>query len=175
MKKLVMILVSVGLASAFATPANAVTWSFQLSSSGDSDTVFSGATIVVDPSPYEYSWEFTNVQLQVQPGTTGPVWESILADITSSGGPDIQNDPLPIDVSDQHIDHVGITADISLQVLADGRGSASVSNISFGQFIGSPVTAFQAVGSITVTSVPEPATIAMLGLGVLGLIRKKRA
>ncbi len=65
-------------------------------------------------------------------------------------------------------------ANICEGVDAFGCGYASMTDVTFGSISGLDVTGFRMGGNVIVEGIPEPATVCLLGLGGLILLRRKR-
>ena len=182
MKKSMMICASVALIAAFGSTARAVNpaeWDFFLETFGSAATW--GSPTVVDTGfpQYDYNWQLTQAQLQLE--VDGFVWINILDSISpgDKSGSGTANG-LPFDILNSlHIDQPGITADIYALVSGGGLGQALISDITFGQVEDNGtfynVTGARFGGEVTVTGVPEPATVFLLGVGCLALLGRRRA
>jgi len=177
MKKFRMICALVTLTAAFGSTAkadNPVTWHFSLVTYGQDVDWYSNTNIDPGYPQYNYVWELTAADLVV--GGTRPV--DIYPDMPpgdKSGSGSVGGIPF-VDELILHIDYQEITADFYVTVNTGGFGEVSMRNITLGTH--SPygaVTRACFEGDITITAVPEPATIALLALGGLALLRKRRA
>ncbi len=170
MKRLILIcLLAVSMAAftPMAKADNPVTWNFYLETSGarDDDGPLS-PPIDLGYDQYLYDWVITDTNVLIM----GEVWAPGPNNLSGSGsfGP-----PNPIPFTDELIYQYSspeIDFDILASVDSGGYGTVSIDNIIFGQ----DVTGFQLNGNVTVEGVPEPATVCLLGLGVLGLLRRRK-
>jgi len=181
MKKLNMIL-AVGVVMLLSAPAaNAVTWVFNLPVH-DTNTVASpplGPALATGFPQYDYNWQLTTVNVSIDTGPGGITTQSILADISPNSGSGSANkmgfaiasaNPVVIALPE-------LNAKFYLAV-GNGFGYAMIKNIQFGTATSGietfPVVGAQFIGQLTVTPVPEPATVLLLGSGTLVLLRKRR-
>jgi hypothetical protein len=188
MKKVLTVFSLVLLLMCLGSSARAVTWSFDFESlNGSMDTWGPEPPVVeTEAIEYDYQWELTDAQLRIEHETLpgGVEWIPILnilqpEDKFGSG----TEGPLPFILSPIHIDAPGITADMRLGVLkggllTDGQATGILNNITFGTIGSDPVydvTGVRIWGDFTVTPVPEPVSIALLSLGVLTVLTKRRA
>jgi hypothetical protein len=138
--------------------------------------------VVTGALEYDYQWELTLADIRIEGGSIPPgesFWIPILpalpVDVQSGSGTE---NTLPFILYPIVIDEQagsGISADLGLSVLSDGTASGTLSNITFGTIGADPVfdvTGIRIAGDFTVT--PEPATLLLLGLGGLALLRKRR-
>ncbi|MHC4623180.1 MAG: PEP-CTERM sorting domain-containing protein [Planctomycetota bacterium] len=165
--------------TALGSTANAVTWGFNLTTTGDPCSWVSDTTVDLGSPEYDYSWELTEAFLQ----TEGDIWVSVLDEIQPNSGFGTAAGPVPFNIFDPadplHIEIEGITCDIYLGVSGGGYGSAYIPNnaqhpLILGTRSGNPVTGAKFNGALTVIPVPGPATVLLLGLGSMLLIRKRR-
>jgi len=175
-KRLITICVSVVLAATLASTAkaeNPANWTFSLETYGGDASWDSTTNVDTGYPQYDYTWQMDYADVQM----VGIGWYDILGYIpvdeksgsgTASG--------LPFDILNEHDEEPGVIAyDIHAYVDTSGFGHISLTNIDFGSVGDYPVEGFRLGGEATVTGVvPEPATIALLGLGSLSLIRRKR-
>jgi hypothetical protein len=189
MKKSIMICTLAMLMAAFGSTAKAVTenpanWTFQLETYGAYVSWLSDSNVPKDFPQYDYDWQLTQAELKIEgedlPG--GFQWIPILGSLPEEQKSGIGSESeLPITISGPpdppllHIQQEGITAYIYLGVTGDGYGSADMLNITFSQVGEYDVTGALFSGDFNVTAVPEPATILLLGLGSLVLLRRRRA
>jgi len=182
MKKLVIVIcTSVVLIAAFGSNAKAVTvnpanWTWTLETSGSPDSWTSDSNVPADFPQYDYDWQLTQADVLVD--LLG--WLSILdlipdADKSKSA----TEDHLAFDIfgltSPLEINLNGIiAANIYFGVGVDGYGQGRIDTVSLGQYGGFDVTAAEFGGNLDVTALPEPATVCLLGLGSLLLIRRSR-
>jgi len=185
MKKSIIICELVLSAATFGSTARAVTvnpaeWNFIVMSYFELPAWWTSGTDVDTSYPqYDYTWEITEAGLKLNINGTG--WEDILhlipeGDRSGSGTefeiPDFDG----FEILDRRFEESGVFGvDIYAYVDENGTGHVDASNIYFGSYEGHDVTGLGLAGNITVTAIPEPATIALLGLGALVLIRRKRS
>jgi len=176
------ILAAVFGSTAKAVPVNPANWHWSLVTYGNryDDGPLSPP---VDPGypQYDYSWQQTHESgpwpaLQVL-SQWHDIWDNILPSDKSGSG---TLGPLPwVDELILHISSPEITADILVSADENGYGTISIANITFGQvqyggwFYNVTGARFQ--GDVTIEGVPEPATICLLGLGSLVLLRRRRS
>ena len=143
-----------------------VTWNFDLETYGSRDDWFSTPSFIDPGYPsYQYIWEITDTEVQVMGS-----WYSGPSGYTGSGN----TGPLPIsNMLVYHVDETEIEANIFVSVDSSGYGDIYINDIIFGKAQGYDVTGMRCWGNVTVT--PEPATICLLGLGGLALLRKRMA
>ncbi len=191
MKKLILttlcILFIVTLGStAKAVPDNPANWHWSLQTDDETRDDDGSLSPPVDTGwpKYEYEWQLTHIEgddpwpaLEAVDTIWVDIWDWLLDDEKS--GEDFYDGSLPF--SDElvlHIEHPEITADFLASVDANGYGTISIANITFGQveyegnYYGVTGARFQ--GDVTITGVPEPAIVALLGLGCLVLLHRRR-
>ena len=156
---------------------NPVDWHFSLTTYGSRDDWL--APTLVEPGwpAYDYEWQLTH---EVGPwpavqivGMWYDMWD-LIPDPEKSGFGTLG--PLPwYDELILHIEYPGITADFLVSADLNGNAQISIDNIIFGSVEGYEVTGARFQGNVTVTGVvPEPATVALLVLGSLILLRKRK-
>jgi hypothetical protein len=165
MKKLTVICLLVISTAAIAPTAkadNPVNWSFHLETYGERDDDGPLSPPIDTGYPlYGYSWEVTDAQILLTDD-----WYSAPSGLSGSGiwGPI----PFTDELLSQY-DNFGVSFDVLISIDSSGYGTISVDNISFGSTI---ATGLKFDGYVTV--VPEPTTMALFGIGALGLLRKER-
>ena len=188
MKKLIMICALVTLAAAFGSTAkaeNPVSWDFDLTivrlqgvqGIGADDFWYSNTNIDPGYPRYNVSWQFTTVEMLVS-GTWIDMLDDIPAVDRSGSIPPIDGIPFVGELI-LHIEWLPqiSAADFRLTVDTGGFGRVSMEQITLGSHPDPSGTVQQVYleGNVTLTAVPEPATIALLALGGLALLRKRRA
>ena len=164
-----MVLVATLGSTAKAVWVNPAEWDFYLETEGEDVSWDSLTNVRTDYPQYDYNWHTDYTELYVQ-GT----WYS--GDVDSGSG---TASGLPFVISDEDVGEPGVfTAHVHIDVDAEGYGHISMTNVVLGAIelggVLQEVEAFRCGGNVTVTAVPEPATVALLGLGSLVLIRRKR-
>lgn len=146
---------------------NPVSWDFYLETYGarDNDGPLSPPIDLGYPE-HNYNWVITNAYLRVMGNWyAGP--------IGLNGNGSIGSVPFS-DILVYHHSSSEIDFDILASVDNSGYGTVSIDNITFGQAQGYDVTGIRFNGNVMVEGVPEPATVCLLGLGVLGLLHRRR-
>jgi len=178
--------------AAKAVPVNPANWDWSvvtLDEARDDDGPLSPP---VEPGwpVYEYEWQLTHIDNELDPWPALEVaninwvdiWDGIPLDERSGNGS--HDGSLPF--SDElflHIEYPVITADFFLSVDENGYGTVSIANIIFGQIedLHNPGTYYDITGARfqgngTITGIPEPATLVLLGAGGVWILsRKKRS
>lgn len=154
---------------AAVNPAN---WNFFVETFGG-DVQWDSPTNVDGGFPF-YSVDFEVTQLEAQ--FAGGAWGNLFAfgvDPNDYKGSAVVPGPLPVGILADQItndDNGSITMiDVGLGVDGAGQGHLSLSNVQLGTFNGIPVTGFRMGGSLNVAGIPEPASLALLGVGALVL------
>jgi len=164
--------------TAEAATVNPAEWDFTLLTYGSNAFWTSSPASNVDTSypQYDYSWEMTQFGLKLD--KDGDDWVDILDSIGNKSGSDTAYET-PVfdgfDMLDQRYEaseEFGV--DIHIYVNADGFGYVEADNIYFGTHDGYSVIGLGFGGPMTVTGIPEPATIALLSFGTLLLLRRRR-
>jgi hypothetical protein len=178
MNKSVTIIVAMSMvfpaSTATAVPVNPAEWDFTVISYGTNALWISSANVETGHPQYNYDWLLTEMVLMVN-GNGGflvGILDSIPEADRSGSGTEYG---LDFGIVDTRFESPGVFGfDFSIYVDADGFGYVSADDIYFGTYEGYPVEGLGLNGSMTVAGVPEPATIALLSLGALVLIRRKR-
>lgn len=168
MKRLILIyLLVVSMAALVPTAKadNPVYWSFHLETYGErnNDGPLSPPIDTGYPQ-YEYNWVITDAQVMIM-----DVWYSVPTSLNGSG---IWGTiPFTDELIYQHSSPEA-SFDILASIDSSGYGTISIDNITLGSAMGNPITGLGCDGNITV--IPEPATICLLGLGALSLVRRRK-
>jgi hypothetical protein len=173
MKKIITICALVTLMTALGSIAradNPVSWDFSLETFGEDVATSPTNNINVDVGypRYDYTWVLTTSKVWV----SGTAWRDI--DMPDSGSSHVDGGVPFVDELILHIDSPGIVADFLLTVDSGGFGMISLENITLGTHPYGEATRAWLEGNITVTAVPEPATICLLGIGGLSLLCRRR-
>ena len=176
MKRLITICAVVVLVAAFGSTAkaeNPAEWTFSLVTHGE-DEIWNSLTQVDTGYPqYDYDWSLTHVEgtdpwpANEIDGIWYDAWYDMPDEDKSGYGTALG---LPFDILHIPEDPPEMFMDVYVYVDDEGRGHISVTDITFDQGI----TGFRFTGDVTVTAVPEPATLSLLGLGALSLIRRRK-
>lgn len=184
MKKLIMICALMALFGSTAKADNPASWDFDLtiyrlpgaSGIGAPDAWHSNTNIDPGYPRYNVSWQFTTVEIQVIGNPTIDILDDIPAVDRSGSLPPIDGIPF-VDELILHIEWLPqiSAADFYLTVDTGGFGTISMEQITLGSHP-DPSGNVQQVyleGNVEITAVPEPATIALLALGGLALMRNR--
>ena len=177
-------LLAVSASPVSAVPVADWTWDLETTGDGVADLWISTTNVDLGAPGYEYTWTIDTATIYVEVDTppVPPVEVSIHDSIDPTNGSGTSSTlgieiftpsaPLVIDLPE-------IGAEISMGVLPDGRGFAQLSNVDLHTLAGGggeqyPVVSAIFTGTLHVEAVPEPATIALLGLGSVVLFGKRR-
>jgi hypothetical protein len=194
MKKPIMIFAAVVLMAALAStakavPVNPAQWTFALETQGTNQFWTSDTNVPTDFPQYDYDWQLTGAELEVDIGGGNFSWVDVKDRMpeeyksvsgTGYGLPVNILDPLHIEwPQPPEQENPAIILDVYASVDESGYGHVSIRDITLGQLeeVGGQV--FDVVsarfdGELTVNAVPEPATVLLLGLGSLVLLRRPR-
>jgi len=179
MKKPITIFAFMILAAMFGSTAKAVSvnpadWNFFLISYGTAASWTSSTNVETGYPQYDYSWQLTKMDLKL--AEDGDEWVSVLDSIPAgdrSGSGTAYG--LGFEILDHRFESSGVFgADTNIYVDAGGFGHVSADNIYFGSYEGHNVVGLGMGGDITVTAIPEPTAIALLSVGALLLLRRRR-
>ncbi len=180
MRRLTLICLMVAMIAAPASTVNAgsvlpAEWDFSFETHGAGSYWTSSTNVLTGYSQYEYDWVLNYADFELK----GIGWYSIMpyvpGDNQSGSG---TGDGLAFVIFNENVGSAGeFTAYVYAGVDGDGYGFADMTNTSFGSFYHEgttyDITGFRCGGHATI--VPEPATICLLGLGALSLLRRKRS
>jgi hypothetical protein len=167
------LLVLIAAFGSAAKAGNPVNWYVYMETYGE-DTYWDSSTYVDPGYPqYDYAYEITKLDVLVDYGFLGQQWTDVLSFLGETSGSGTHEGGLPVEVLNEHIEYEGSGCDIYIGVGSDGYGHTSVTNIIFGSILGFDVEGLRAGADVTVTGVPEPASITLLALAGLMLLRQK--
>ena len=176
MKRLILICSLVVLVAALASTAKAIgitpaVWDFSLETHGSEASWTSSTTVITGSPQYEYDWALSSAELLL----TGIGWWDVLPYIPSGDKSGSGTEyGLPFVVLDKDVGQAGVfTAHVLAGVDASGSGYTFMTDVVLGVVDIYGVEGFRCGGEATVTAVPEPTTVCLLGLGALSLLRRK--
>jgi len=171
-----MVLVAAFGSAAKAVPVNPAEWIIKLATDGEDVSWKSTDHIDTDYLQYDYEWQWELTAAKLRYNSWFYVLGYVPAADKGSSGTDYE---LPFVILDQDVGEPGVfTAHVTAGVDIDGYGYVSMTDITLGSFLLSDVV-YDVTGAwfevdATVTAVPEPATLSLLVLGSLLLVRKRR-
>jgi hypothetical protein len=174
----VMALTAIGvlsIAAGSASASNPTMWTTTLvtvDTSTPSASWTSSTPIDLGYPSYTYSYEITQANIQL----LGITWTDVLSSLGSnaSGNGAFGAPPVNLQSTTFNETQLGttITGTLSMDIDSSGFAHLDLSNFNFS---GGSVTGLQAQADVTVTGVPEPASMALMGLAGGMLLLRRRA
>ena len=153
--------------TAEATSVNPAEWDFSLETSGADAFWTSSTNVPTGYSQYEHNFHLDYMEFKVS--SLG--WYDMTLYLSGSG---TENGlPFTFGGFDFGIGEV-FEAHFNGGVDGDGYGFAQITDVVLGNYLSYDVEDVRCGGTITVTAVPEPGTVCLLGLGVLVGMRRHR-
>lgn len=146
-----------------------IVWDFTIEALSENDVSWLSPSTLPDGfASYDYTYNVTNAEVRIDLDIV-EIWQSIPG-ATSSGNGSFSGFPTVL-ISDS-VDEGDNAANIVVGINDAGRGYAELTDLQFGTFIGE-VTGLRFAGNIQITPVPEPAGVALVGLGVMAIVLRR--